>query len=569
LGSTYKDFRVSVQTEKQQSVQIASGKGAIATVSRDATEFGIQVLRDGGNAFDAAFAVGFALAVYHPQAGNIGGGGYILYKGCGDKDPHCINYREVAPSSVKKHDYLTPTGQVDPDFSAFGPKSVCVPGTVKAFFFLQKERGRLSARNILSRLAGRARDGARVSTYQVQCLNRLRDKLSFSPESKKIFCGRESFSPGDRLPNPNLAKTFETLSRNGEHAFYEGEIAECMERDLTRNGGCMTVSDLKNYSLKMVDPLRTEYRGRDIWTVPPEGGGAVLIEILNILNREEFFRIKPFDPAFYHAAAQAFKIASIDRYFYLGDVPLDENTTYNKLFTDKYAKHCFSLMDNEKDRTTDDLFSTLHPYAPGTIIPRNRGSGMETTHFSIIDSEGNAVSNSYTLNLRYGSKWSVANWGFLLNGSIDAFSFVPGEPNYFGVIGNEPNLLEPCKRPASSMAPVLVTKGTEVEAVMGTPGGPSIPSTLSMILLMTLSCGVQPRQAVEMGRLHHQAWPDVLYKEPSGLDADVVSSLTKRGYDIKDRAEPIGDVHGIWKYGDRCTAVSDFRREGYAMSVSH
>jgi len=567
LGSTYKDFHVNLQTEKQRSVRVARGKGAIATVSRDATEFGIQVLRDGGNAFDAALAVGFALAVYHPQAGNIGGGGYILYKATGEKAPHCINYREVSPSGVDRREYLAPTGEVDPDSSAFGPKSVCVPGTVKAFFFLQKERGTLSARNILSRLARRAREGGKISNYQAQCLNRLCGKLSFSPESKKIFCSRESYTAGDRLPNPDLAKTFETLSRNGEHAFYEGEIAEGIERDLTRNGGCITVSDLKNYSLKIVDPLRTEYRGREIWTVPPEGGGAVLIEILNILNREEFFRIKPFDTDFSHTAAQAFKIASIDRFFYLGDIPLEENKTYKKLFTEEYAKHCFSLIDHIRDGNTSDLFSTLHPDASIKLPHLNAKSGKETTHFSIIDTAGNAVSNSYTLNLRYGSKWSVADWGFLLNGSIDAFSFVPGKPNYFGVIGNEPNMLEPRKRPASSMAPVLVTKGAEVEAVMGTPGGPSIPSTLSMILLLILCGGVEPQQAVERERLHHQAWPDVLFKEPNGLDADVVSNLAKRGYDIKEKTEPIGDVHGIWKSGDEYIAVSDYRREGYAMSV--
>lgn len=569
MGTTYKDFRVNVQTGKQQSVRIARGKGAIASVSREATELGIQVLRDGGNAFDAALAVGFALAIYHPQAGNIGGGGYILYKAAGEKAPHCINYREVSPSGVDRREYLTSSGEVDPDSSAFGPKSVCVPGTVKAFFFLQKERGALSTRNILSQLARCAREGGRISNYQAQCLNRLYRKLSVSPESRAIFCTKESYSVGDRLPNPHLAKTFETLSHNGEHAFYEGEIAECIERDLTRNGGCVKVSDLKNYSLKIVDPLCTEYRGRDIWTVPPEGGGAVLSEILNILNREEFFRIKLFDSDFYHAAAQVFKIASIDRFFYLGDTPLDENKTYKKLFTEKYAKHCFSLIDSIRDRNTEDLFSILHSDASIKLPHREVESGNETTHFSIIDSRGNAISNSYTLNLRYGSKWSVADWGFLLNGSIDAFSFVPGEPNYFGVIGNEPNMLKPRKRPASSMAPVLVTKGGEVEAVMGTPGGPSIPSTISIILLLTLCGAVHPRQAVEMGRLHHQAWPDVLFKEPNGLDDDVISNLSKRGYDIKEKTEPIGDVHGIWKSGDECIAVSDYRREGYAMSVQH
>ncbi len=567
MGSAYRDFRVNVETEKQKSVSVAKGKGAIASVSRDATEFGIKVLRDGGNAFDAALAVGFALAVYHPQAGNIGGGGYVLFQTSDEKAPHCIGYREEAPSRVNRLDYLTESGEIDPETTAFGPKSVCVPGTVKAFFFLQREYGNLNARDILQKLANCAREGGRISKYQAQCLNRLCPKLSLCPESKTIFCTKDSYSAGDRLPNPDLAKTFQALSRNGERAFYEGEIAECIEKDLTSNGGCIKVADLKSYSLRMVEPLCTEYNGMHIWTVPPEGGGAALVEIFKILNRSEFFRIKPLGAHFFHAAVQAFKIAAIDRFFYTGDTPLEENKTYRKLFTSEYAKHCFSLIDSMKDRKTEDLFSTLHPDASFEFLARSIESGKETTHFSIIDSAGNAVSNSYTLNLRYGSKWSVAGWGFLLNGSIDAFSFVPGKPNYFGVIGNEQNMLEPNKRPASSMAPVLVTKKSKVEALLGTPGGPSIPSTLSMILLLTLCCGVHPRQAVEMGRLHHQAWPDVLFKEPDGFDTDAISNLNKMEYDVREKNEPIGDIHGIWKTGGDYIAVSDYRREGYAMSV--
>jgi gamma-glutamyltranspeptidase/glutathione hydrolase len=567
LGSSYRDFRVELQTEKQKCVSVARGKGAVASVSREATELGIQVLKDGGNAFDAALAVGFALAIYHPQAGNIGGGGYMLFQASGENAPHCISYREKSPSGVDRLYYLTESGEVDPDSTAFGPKSVCVPGTVKAFFFLQREYGKLKPRDILQKLANCAREGGKISKYQAQCLNRLCLKLSSCPESKTVFCTKESYRAGDRLPNPDLAKTFETLSRDGEGAFYEGEIAECIEKDLTENGGCIKVADLKNYSLRMVEPLFTEYNGMRIWTVPPEGGGAALVEIFNILNRSEFFRINPFDVHFLHAAAQAYKIAAIDRFFYLGDTPLEENNTYRKIFTEEYAKHCFSLIDSTKDRKTEDLFSTLHPDASLEFLTCNAESGKETTHFSIIDSAGNAVSNSYTLNLRYGSKWSVAGWGFLLNGSIDAFSFVPGKPNYFGVIGNEQNILEPNKRPASSMAPVLVTKNGEVEALLGTPGGPSIPSTLTMILLLTLCCGVHPRRAVEMGRLHHQAWPDVLFRESDGLDNDTVLNLNKMGYDVKEKNEPIGDVHGIWKSGGNYIALSDYRREGCAMSV--
>jgi len=559
----YDDFRVHLDNRSVQSVKIAKGRGAIATVSQQASELGIKVLKDGGNAFDAAFAVAFALTIYHPQAGNIGGGGYVIYKEKGAKTPSCINYREKSPAAVKREGFLDEKGNVDPELTALGPKSVCIPGTVKAFFTLQKAHGALTARDILTHLARLSHEGCRITRYQAECINRLNEKLCRSPESKKIYGQKgRAFSAGDLLPNPDLGETFLMLAREGEKAFYEGKIAEGIEDDLSRNGGYITTRDLKNYSIKMVEPVSAFIDGTSVWSVPPEGGGAFLIEILNILNREQFHKIDPLSPDFYHYLAQAFKMASVDRLFYLGDVPLEGNRVYHSLFKREWADTLFSLIDRESDIKTEKILSLMHPEEGDVIESGEQRQGSETTHFSIIDGEGNALSNSYTLNLRYGAKWSVKDMGFLLNGSMDAFSFSPGRPNYFGVIGNRPNLLAPNKRPASNMAPVLVTKGKEVVAALGTPGGPAIPTSLAQALFLILSHKMEPQAALQLGRIHHQGWPDVFYKEEGSLSENTILVLVKKGYTIQNRSEPIGDFHAVFTSGSEILAVSDYRREG-------
>ncbi|MCK4803751.1 MAG: gamma-glutamyltransferase [Spirochaetes bacterium] len=565
---SYDGFRVSLQKRVSAAVSIAKGKGAVSSVSKQASELGIKVLKDGGNAFDAAFAVAFSLTVFHPQAGNLGGGGYVVFKEKKTGKPRGFNYREKSPSGANREHYLNEDGSVNPDVTAFGPKSVCVPGTVKAFYTLQKNYGVLKAGDLLSHISGLANKGFKINDYQAQCLNRLAPKLAVSPESRKNYVKEDGlFQRGDRIQNLNLAKTFATLAIEGEKAFYEGSIAEQIEMDITGNGGYLTVKDLKNYSIKEVDPIFTEIKGKSVWTVPPEGGGAVLIEILDILNKEEFFRIKPFTLDFYHYLTQAFKMAAIDRYFYLGDISTKSNRTYQNIFKKKYTDILFSEIDNDRDVKTGNLLSIMHPdEINGMAADNAMPGGKDTTHFSIIDTEGNAVSNSYTLNLRYGSKWSVKGAGFLLNGSIDAFAFYTGKPNYFDVIGNKPNLFDVNKRPASGMAPVIVTDGHKLEMIIGTPGGPAIPTTLAMIIMLILGNNLSPQEAIQRGRIHHQAWPDVFYKEKNMLEDEIIEKLRRKGYEIQDKNEPIGDIQGIFSCDEEYCAVSDYRREGYALS---
>jgi gamma-glutamyltranspeptidase/glutathione hydrolase len=542
-------------------VSSARGSGAVASASRQASELALEVLRDGGNAFDAAFALAFSLCLYHPQAGNIGGGGYLLFQEKGTA-PRAYGYREQAPAGARREDFLLPDGNPDPDRTAFGPASVCVPGTVKAFFTLQERHGRLKAKNLLLGIARRAEAGAVVTQYEADCLNRLGPRLAASPESRRIYVKPEPFRAGDLLYNPHLVKTFELLAREGEAAFYRGRIAEWIVKDLQANGGFLGADDLAGYTLRELEPISVELGGRRVWTVPPEGGGALLLEILNILGRPGFRHCAHGGAEYHHYLAQASKMAFIDRLDYLGDVGLEGNATYGELLTPAYAEKLYAGIHPGKDRPTAELAAWMRA---GRQDP-GRDPGVDTTHFAVIDAEGNAVSNSYTMNLRYGSKWSVDGAGFLLNGSIDSFSFIEGKENYYGVTGSQPNLFAPGKRPASNMAPVLVTGAAGVEAVLGTPGGPTIPTTLANLLLATLLHDKQPEAAIAAGRLHHQGWPDTLAHEPGFERPELLAALARMGYTIKDKHELIADVHGVWKSGNQCLAVSDYRREGKALA---
>ena len=554
VTNKYSDFRVTMNPAAPGQVSMARGKGAVASASRQASELAIQVLQGGGNAFDAAFATAFSLCIYHPQAGNLGGGGYLLFQERGGQ-PKVFNYREQAPSGASREAFLLADGTPDPDKTAFGPRSVCVPGTVKAFFELQKRHGALQAKDLLLAVAQLAEQGATLTQYEANCLNRLGPRLAASPEARRIYVRAEPFRAGDLLPNPALAKTLTLLAQEGERAFYRGRIAEQMVADPQGNGGFMTAEDLAAYELRDVPPIHMEIAGRQVWTVPPEGGGAMVLEILGILDRAAFKRWAYGSPDYYHHLAQASKLAFIDRMDYLGDVPL--GAPYQRLLTRENTDRLFGLIDPARDTPTERL---------ATRNREPKASGKNTTHFAIMDAEGNAVSNSYTMNLRYGSKWAVAGAGFLLNGSIDSFSFVEGKENYFGVRGSGPNLFAPGKRPASNMAPVIVTSDGAVDMLLGTPGGPTIPTTLAHILMATLIHGEDPAPLIRASRLHHQGWPDVLSHEPGFDRPELLTALAGMGYTLKDKQELISDVQGLFRRGDQVLAVSDYRREGQAMA---
>ena len=560
----YDSYRVKIVTSENRNVTISKGKAVVSSVSKWATKFGIDILKEGGNAFDAAFALAFGLSLFHPQAGNIGGGGYLVYFKKGWESPKVINYREKAPLKIEIDKYFDKDGKVNPEKSSFGPLSVCTPGTVKAFYKLHREYGKLSPEKILKKLSEHAKNGYPLTQYQVECLNRLSPKLALSPESKKIYVKEKgTYKAGDIFKNVHIAKTFELIAEKGEEVFYHGEIAKAIDSDIRKNGGWLSYIDLENYEIKEVTPINCEINGRNIWTVPPEGGGAVLINILNILNSHNFYSLKIDSLEYFHNFIQASKTSFINRQNYMGDLPLDNNKYYLRIFDNSFCKEVADNFGN-KDIPTSKLAEILINSNNNVDINEDNN----TTHFSIIDKEGNAISNSYTLNLRYGSKWSVKEYGFLLNGSIDAFSFKPGTVNYFGVMGNEANLIAPGKRPASSMAPVIITDRDGIVALLGTPGGPTIPTTLANIIWpLVAEKIVDYGYLVEKGRIHHQAWPDILYLEKGYFPEKMVNSFKELGYKVKFKDEPIGDIHAIFRDKNNYVGISDYRREGLTMSL--
>jgi len=558
--NNYNDFRVKTSVTEPGTVTTARGRGAVAAVSKEASELAVAVLNDGGNAFDAAFSLAFSLCVYHPQAGNNARGGYLIFKEASAGAPKVFNYREESPAGATREAFLLPDGSPDPDKTAYGPSSVCVPGTVKAFFALHERYGKLRAKDILLAVAGCAERGAPVTRYESDCLNRLGPKLAASPEARRIYVKDTPFVPGDILRNEPLSRTFEELAREGERAFYRGRIAERLVTDLAAHGGFVSADDLARYDVRQTDAIAIDFGGKRVWTPPAEAGGALLLEMLAILDRDEFRRTKPGSPEFHHLLAQAAKIAFINRLDYLGDVPLADNPVYQAILNRRDTDRLWGLIEQARDTETEALRERVRSGRPQVTI--TGVGGKNTTHFAVIDAEGNAVSSSYTMNLRYGSKWAVEGAGFLLNGSVDAFAFVEGKENYFGVIGSAPNLFAPRKRPASNMAPVLVTSDRGIEMAVGTPGGPTIQTTLATVLASILGHGTEPDAAIQAGRLHHQGWPDVLYEETGTVSKELVAGLSAMGYHGKDKHELICDVQGVFRERDGYLAVSDFRREG-------
>jgi len=559
----YDSYRVKIETNQGIDVSVSKGRAVVSSVSRWGTEFAVDILKEGGNAFDAAFALAFGLALFHPQAGNIGGGGYLVYYKQGWESPRVIDYREKAPLSIDINSYFNSKGEIDPEKTSFGPLSICTPGTVKAFYKLHSTYGKLSSEKILKKLSELAKKGYPLTQYQVECLNRLSPKLSTFSESKEVYVKKTGkYKAGDIFKNEHLAHTFEIIAEKGEEIFYHGEIARAISDEIKKSGGFLSYLDLKNYEVKEVEPISCEINGHKIWTIPPEGGGAVLINLLNILDNHRFYTIKIDSVDYYHAFSQSSKATFINRQGYMGDISLEGNEYYRRIFDRGYWKEAVDRF-RDRDIPTSEMANMLGYSLEADTIKE----GDNTTHFSVIDRDGNAVSNSYTLNLRYGSKYSVKGYGFLLNGSIDAFSFKPGMVNYFGVMGNKANLIAPGKRPASSMSPVIITDTKGVTAILGTPGGPTIPTTLANIIFPYVTGQINGYEAlIKRGRFHHQAWPDTLYLEKGYFTKDMVDSLKQIGYNIKFKDEPIGDVHAVFRDKDRYIGISDYRREGLTLS---
>jgi gamma-glutamyltranspeptidase / glutathione hydrolase len=542
-----------------------------------ATDIGVQIMKDGGNAVDAAVAVGFALAVTYPQAGNIGGGGLMLIR-MASGESVVIDYREEAPGKASHDMYLDAHGELVPHASIIGGLASGVPGTVAGLALAEQKYGKLGLARVLQPAIRLAEQGFPVSYSLARLMEEDKDRLSKFAETQRIFLnGGELFEPNTIFRQPDLAKTLRRISQEGPEGFYAGPVADAVVATMKKYGGIISLSDLKNYQAKIRKPLEGRFRGLTILTVPPpSSGGVALIEMLNVLD--------PLDlgpPNSFHSIrliTETMRRAYADRAAYLGDTDF-VSVPMAGLMSAQYADKLRKEILGEK------------PEAP------IRGGGpaayesSETTHFSVVDADGNAVSNTYTLNEWFGSAVTVEGAGFLMNDEMDDFASKPGSPNMFGLIQGEANSIAPRKRPLSSMTPTMVLENDRdsgfgvgdsglknnvaeprnpnpqprVFLVLGSPGGATIINTVLQVILNVVVYQMDVRSAVYAPRFHDQWMPDKLEMERNGFSADTLEKLKQAGYKL-DFLGGIGDCEAIkvdpktgWRFG-----AADPRRSGKA-----
>ncbi|BDA08675.1 gamma-glutamyltransferase [Helicobacter pylori] len=500
-----------------------------------ATEIGQKVLEDGGNAIDAAVAIGFALAVVHPAAGNIGGGGFaVIHLANGENV--ALDFREKAPLKATKNMFLDKQGNVVPKLSEDGYLAAGVPGTVAGMEAMLKKYGTKKLSQLIDPAIKLAENGYVISQRQAETLKEARERFLKYASSKKYFFkkGHLDYQEGDLFVQKDLAKTLNQIKTLGAKGFYQGQVADLIEKDMKKNGGIITKEDLASYNVKWRKPVVGSYRGYKIISMsPPSSGGTHLIQILNVMENADLSVLGYGASKNIHIAAEAMRQAYADRSVYMGDadfvsVPVD------KLINKAYAKKIFDAIQPD----TVTLSSQIKP-GMGQLH-----EGSNTTHYSVADRWGNAVSVTYTINASYGSAASIDGAGFLLNNEMDDFSIKPGNPNLYGLVGGDANAIEANKRPLSSMSPTIVLKNNKVFLVVGSPGGSRIITTVLQVISNVIDYNMNISEAVSAPRFHMQWLPDELRIEKFGMPADVKNNLTKMGYQIVTKPV-MGDVNAI------------------------
>jgi gamma-glutamyltranspeptidase/glutathione hydrolase len=514
--------------------------GMVASTDRTASQVGVDVLRRGGNAVDAAIAVAFALAVVYPAAGNLGGGGFMMIR-LRDGRATAIDYREMAPAAAHRDVYLDEKGdlKVGEGSSTLGYRASGVPGTVAGMELALKKYG--SGKLTWSQLVEPARrlafEGYKLPYGLARSLRSNADKLGLYAESKKVYLNNgRFFDEGEVWRQPELAATFARLQRLGPREFYEGRTARLISEDMRAHGGLITPQDMKNYVAKEREPLRSTYRGFEVVSMPPpSSGGAVLIEILNMLEGFDLRNMGALSSERYHVETEAMRRAFADRAEYMGDADF-VNVPVAGLVDKAYAERLRKGIRMEHASTSAE-------------VRAGRPTGAEseeTTHFTVVDAEGNCVSNTYTLNDSYGSKVVMKGTGILMNNEMDDFAAKPGTPNAYGLIQGERNAVAPRKRPLSAMTPTFVMRkdGTLWFAV-GSPGGPTIINTVMQVITNVIDFDMNIQQAVDAPRIHHQWLPDEIVYEPFGLSADTFRALEQKGHRLVEKPRYMGDAQGI------------------------
>ncbi|MDQ3280034.1 MAG: gamma-glutamyltransferase [Acidobacteriota bacterium] len=514
----------------------------VASTSEIASRVGAEVMQKGGNAVDAAVAVGLALAVTWPSAGNLGGGGFMLVRRA-DGTSEALDYRERAPLAATRDMYLDAKGNVIKGASVQGYKAVGVPGTVAGLALAHKRHGRLKWADVVEPARKLAAEGFPVNYHLARSL-RLQstiDKLSVSSESKRIYQRNGKFyEMGDTFVQPELAAVLARIKANPRD-FYEGQTAKLIAADMKANGGIVTLEDLRTYEPTIRKPLRTTYRGHEILTMPPpSSGGIALIEMLNMLEAYDLKSLGWQSAQYTHTLVEVMRRAFADRARYLGDADF-VNVPVNALVSPAYAA--------ERRKSIDPLHAS-NSLEQGAGNPAPYES-PETTHFTIVDQDGNVVSSTYTLNDSYGSGVTAKGTGVLLNNEMDDFTSKPGVPNDYGLIQGEANAIAPKKRPLSSMTPTIVLKEGKPFFAIGSPGGPTIINTVLHVIVNVIDFGMDMQEAIDAPRFHHQWLPDVLMWEQFGVNPDTRAMLEKMGHKFREipgmsrTPTTIGDAQGV------------------------
>jgi gamma-glutamyltranspeptidase/glutathione hydrolase len=519
-----------------------------------AADVGLAVLQKGGNAVDAAVAVGFALAVTHPFAGNLGGGGFMLIR-LADGRTAFIDFRERAPGRATHDMYLDAAGKVTRD-SLEGWRASGVPGTVKGLQLAHSKFGRAKWADNVAPAIQLASQGFEVSYSLAESL-RGSHNLSRFPESKRIFQKDGAFfEVGDKLVQPELAKTLQRIAETGGSDFYEGETARILAAEMARNGGTITLADLKNYTAVERQPLTGKYHGRYeiVTSPPPSSGGVGVLQMMGMLEATGYEKTGAGSAATYHYLAEAMRRFYADRSEYMGD-PDFVKVPVAGMLDPAYIAKLRATIDPER-ATPSSQIRPGHP--PGA-------ESLETTHFNVVDAEGNAVAMTYTLNGGYGSGVTVPGLGFLLNNEMDDFAAKPGAPNMFGLVQGERNAIQPNKRPLSSMVPTIVLRDGKLFLVVGAPGGSYIPSAVTQVILNAIDFNMNAQDAVDAPRIHHQWLPDKLRCE-KGISPDTIALLKARGYDVDfSPSVVLARVEAILADGGWLQGGSDGRAVGKAV----
>ncbi|OBX22141.1 MULTISPECIES: gamma-glutamyltransferase [Bizionia] len=519
--------------EKIQNRGLITRKAMVVSARKEASKIGSDILKKGGNVFDAMMATEMALAVCFPSAGNLGGGGFMVYR-LNSGETGALDYREKAPLAATKNMYLDSLGNVIPNKSIIGEMAVGVPGTVAGVFEAQRKFGKLSVKDILQPVIDLAKNGYAITEKQQNGINYY-DSIFRAVNGKEILYSKNT-KAGDTLKNKQLANTLERIALNGKDEFYKGETAQILVNYLSIKGGIITIEDLAKYEAKWRKPVSFKYKDINVISMaPPSSGGICLAQIMKMI---EPFNLKEFGHnslKTIQVLAEAERRAYADRNYFLGD-PDFVNIPTETLLSDKYLQKRMSDFSFEKATLSSDV---------------SRGNiefieSDETTHYSIVDQFGNAIAVTTTLNGTYGSYLFCSELGFFLNNEMDDFSSKSGVPNMFGLTGAEANSIVPEKRMLSSMTPTIVEKNGKLLMTLGTPGGSTIITSVLQTILNVEEFNMSMQDAVDAPRFHHQWLPDYIRMEPNGFDTEIMKQLIAKGYTINETRSPvIGKVDGI------------------------